>query len=1078
MSFFSRRSFRRNSIVRSLQNNIPLVVFIALFSLVGTIALTRSFADSNVVSLLTNSGVPKEVDSNDAQAVELGLKFRSDIAGTVTGVRFYKSTANTGTHTGSLWSSSGARLATVTFSSETKNGWQQATFSSPVSITANTTYVVSYHTNTGHYSDSLSGFTSQIDNAPLHALTDGSSGPNGVYAYGNSAFPTNGWKAANYWVDVVFKPQETTTTPPPTTPPPTVPTTPVAALSVDQQVISHSNGGTTIVSPALTTSSDNELLVAFVTTDSAGPTKGATVNSIAGGGLTWTLRQRSNAQGGTTEIWQAVAPKKINPSKITATLSGSFASSMVVTAFKGADLTTNGAVAAANAVNGAPKVVLTTTRNGSWVWGAGNDYDNAIPRTVGSGQVLVDQMLASVGDTYWVQRQAATTPAKGTVVAIDDTAPTKDRWNMAAIEILPAVATAPPTTPTPPVPTPTPDTTAPSVPSNVMATGTSATQIDVSWKASTDNVGVTGYNVYQNGVKVANVTGTKYSATGLAPKTAYSYYVEAYDQAGNVSAISAMAAASTLASPDQAAPTVPTNLSATAKSPTQVALSWKASTDNVGVTDYLILRNNAVIATTSESTYTDMTVVANTTYSYAIKAKDAAGNLSTASSAVSVKTPNPADTAAPNVPTGLLAVATSENQINLTWAPSTDNIAVAGYNIYRGGTKIAASTTTSFGDGTVAANTSYTYTVSAYDGAGNASAQSAGATVKTPATTVPTPPTSGGTAIGSRPNDGSGYWPDFSNTGYKNTPANAGGTGVPAYPGKLTDWQSGMSADKYMGITFPDNSVISYRRFVGKVGIFGKNLTFVGCLFEGTNPNDNLVQIYTPDKVKFLHSTFKPVSYAMPPGNNGTVSSSHTSPGTPFNQSWQLATTMDQAVATMDHNDIWGNAGLIIVTGFPGRPSVWTNNYIHDSADTANDVYHHDGIGPQSEGNGGPMIVDHNTIASLGNTNGLALQGSGVYDNIAVTNNYVSGWGYALSIGVSNNATNITVTGNVFSAELNQLYGFLYGSMWGGASRGSTWRNNLIQARSGDGNKAFTTTDNAKYYWPTDNKGHATDYIN
>lgn len=902
MTTLSRQSFRRTAVVSWLKKNIPLVVFVVMFATVGTLALTRSFANSDTVSLLSNAGIPKEIDSNDAQAVELGLKFKSDVAGTVTGVRFYKSAANTGTHTGSLWSSTGARLATVIFTNESNSGWQQATFSTPVTVTANTVYVVSYHTETGHYSDSLGGFASQVANAPLRALTDGSSGPNGVYIYGKSAFPTNGWKAANYWVDVVFKPKETTTTTPPPTPAP--------VLSVDQQVIAHSNRSSrTIVSPALATSGNNELLVAFVTADSSSVAKGATVNSITGGGLTWTLRQRSNTQGGTTEIWQAVAPKALSSSKFTATLSGPFASSMVVTAFKGADIAANGAVAAANAATGAPKVSLTTTRNGSWVWGAGNDYDNAIARTVGSGQVLVDQMLASVGDTYWVQRQAAATPVKGTIVTLDNTAPTKDRWNMAAIEILPAVATTTPTTPPPPTTPPVADTTAPSAPSNVVASGTSSTQIDVSWKASTDNVAVAGYNVYRNGNKITNVAGLKYSDTGLTPETAYSYSVEAYDAAGNKSTVSPLATASTLKSPDQTAPSIPGNLSATAKSPTQVVLSWKASTDNVGVSSYLILRNNAVIATTSDTTYTDTTVVANTSYSYTIVAKDAAGNVSSASSAVSVKTPNPADTAAPNVPTGLLAIATGENQVNLTWAPSTDNIAVAGYNVYRGGTRIATSTTTSFGDGTVAANTSYTYTVSAYDGAGNISAQSASATVKTPATTVPTPPTSGGTAIANRPNDGSGYWPDFSNTGYKNTPANAGGTGVPAYPGKLTDWQSGMSADKYMGITFPDNSVISYKRFVGKVGIFGKNLTFVGCLFEGTNPNDNLVQIYTPDKVRFLYSTFKPISYAMPPGNDGTVSSSHTSPGTPFNQSWQLATTMDQAVATMDHNDIWGNAG-------------------------------------------------------------------------------------------------------------------------------------------------------------------------
>ncbi|MFF5205857.1 hypothetical protein [Streptosporangium sp. NPDC000396] len=342
----------------------------------------------------------------------------------------------------------------------------------------------------------------------------------------------------------------------------------------------------------------------------------------------------------------------------------------------------------------------------------------------------------------------------------------------------------------------------------------------------------------------------------------------------------------------------------------------------------------------------------------------------------------------------------------------------------------------------------------------------------------PTPdPAKPSAALKARPNDGSGYWPDFSNTGYTRTPANAGGLGLGAYPGKLTDYAKNMSAAKPLRLEFPDNSVISFKRFRAlKVSIYGDNLTFVGCLFEGTIPNDNLVQIYSDTNIKFLYSTFKPSSYSRPPGNDGTVSSSHSKPGTPFNKSWQLMTTMKEAVAVMDHNDIWGNAGLEMVTGFPGRPSTWTNNYIHDMADTARDVYHHDGIGPQSEGDGGPMIVHHNTLASLGNTNALALQGDGVYKNIKFTNNYVSGWGYAISIGVVNNARNITVTDNVFSAELEQLYGFLYGNLWGGKARGSTWRRNLIQVRPGDGNHEYSTADHGKYLWPTGSETHTTDY--
>jgi hypothetical protein len=122
----------------------------------------------------------------------------------VTGVRFYKSAQNTGVHTGSLWSTSGKRLATVTFTAESASGWQTAKFSTPVAIAANTTYVVSYHTDTGHYSAASEYFANGGASAgTLHALSNAAAGGNGVYGYGASAFPSHSYKATNYWVDVM-----------------------------------------------------------------------------------------------------------------------------------------------------------------------------------------------------------------------------------------------------------------------------------------------------------------------------------------------------------------------------------------------------------------------------------------------------------------------------------------------------------------------------------------------------------------------------------------------------------------------------------------------------------------------------------------------------------------------------------------------------------------------------------------------------------------------------------------------------------------------------------------------------------
>jgi len=162
------------------------------------------------VTIWPSTAGPNLVDADADDPVELGVKFQSDVAGTITGIRFYKASTNTGTHVGNLWSSTGENLATVTFKGETASGWQQILFSNPVAIDADTVYVASYHTNGGHYSDDESYFAvNGVDNPPLHALADGISGGNGDYAYGSSsAFPTQTWNTSNYWVDVVLSPAE------------------------------------------------------------------------------------------------------------------------------------------------------------------------------------------------------------------------------------------------------------------------------------------------------------------------------------------------------------------------------------------------------------------------------------------------------------------------------------------------------------------------------------------------------------------------------------------------------------------------------------------------------------------------------------------------------------------------------------------------------------------------------------------------------------------------------------------------------------------------------------------------------
>jgi hypothetical protein len=184
---------------------------------------------AGAVTIWPPEAVPGTASQNDSSAVELGVKFTSDVDGLLTGIRYYKSAANTGLHTATLWDSTGVPLATATFLGESASGWQQANFLLPVAITANAVYVASYHTTTGHYAGDLDYFANAgVDNPPLHALRDGVSGSNGVYAYGLlSTFPTNSFRAANYWVDVVFvgpatpTPTMTSTAIPTDTPSPT-----------------------------------------------------------------------------------------------------------------------------------------------------------------------------------------------------------------------------------------------------------------------------------------------------------------------------------------------------------------------------------------------------------------------------------------------------------------------------------------------------------------------------------------------------------------------------------------------------------------------------------------------------------------------------------------------------------------------------------------------------------------------------------------------------------------------------------------------------------------------------------------
>jgi chitodextrinase len=179
-----------------------------------------------------------------------------------------------------------------------------------------------------------------------------------------------------------------------------------------------------------------------------------------------------------------------------------------------------------------------------------------------------------------------------------------------------------------------PDVSAPTQPANLAAKALDTSRIQLAWGASSDNIGVAGYRVLRGGVLVATVTGTGYTDTGLAPKTAYGYEVVAFDAAGNTSPAAA-GSATTLAA-DTQAPSAPANLGATLGKGKKVTLSWSASADDVGVTGYRIFKNSSQTGTTTATSYNDTLGGKTPTATYYVVAYDAAGNASPPSVSVSV----------------------------------------------------------------------------------------------------------------------------------------------------------------------------------------------------------------------------------------------------------------------------------------------------------------------------------------------------------------------------------------------------------------------------------------------------------
>jgi hypothetical protein len=239
---------------------------------------------------------PAVVDSGDGSSLSLGTAFKSDQAGWVTGVRFYKAAANTGTHIGSLWTASGALLASATFANETASGWQNVTFSTPVQIAAATTYVVSYYAPNGHYSVSANGFASSVDNSPLHGLAN-STTANGLFAYGGNQFPASSYNASNYWIDAMFQPKPTNSQPTAPSAPGSVTASPATSSAQVSWAYPADDGGSAVsgytITPYIGSTAQTPIQV------SSGSATSATVTGLTNGtGYTFTVTARNSVGTG------------------------------------------------------------------------------------------------------------------------------------------------------------------------------------------------------------------------------------------------------------------------------------------------------------------------------------------------------------------------------------------------------------------------------------------------------------------------------------------------------------------------------------------------------------------------------------------------------------------------------------------------------------------------------------------------------------------------------------------------------------------------------------------------------------
>lgn len=709
-------------------------------------------------TLFDSSARPAVADSGDAQGVSLGTKFSPTTDGFVTGLRFYKGLGNNGTHVGSLWSSSGTRLAQVTFTGESASGWQQATFSQPVQLTVGQTYVVSYYAPQGHYSVSSQFFATAWDNVVMTAPA----GANGVFVYGSDSFPNGSYSSSNYWVDPVFVPG----TAPDQTAPAITGRSPVSGETSVSSSATPSVTFNEVVNPTTVTmtltSAGGGAVAGTVSVDTAGTTATFQPGAALIRGATYTLAVSASDPSGNAMApanWSfTVAQPSPTPGVCPCSLWDETATPTIVTVNDGANVElgvtftpdTTGFVSGVRFYKGPQNV---GTHVGSLWDGAGTRLGTATftgESAAGWQTVTFPSPVAvTAGTTYTASYSTSgyySATVNGLATAVDTPPlhaaagagryvygsgfPTNTSNANYWVDVVFSQAAPPPQ-----------DTTPPAVSSvNAAPSGSSAT---VTWLTDESATSRVDYGTTTAlGSTATGASGTSHSValSGLASVTTYYYRVTSSDAAGNATTDPATGGAPrSFTTPDTGAPAISAVNAAVNGSTATV--TWTTDESSSTRVDYGTTTSLGSSATGAAGTSHSvaLTGLANgTTYYYRVTSADAAGNSTT--DPVTSSAPRTfaiADTVAPVV-SAVLATG-SGTTATVTWTTNESATTSVAY-----GTTTALGSTATGVAGTghsvnltgLTVNTRYYYRVTSVDAAGNSTTSPA--TGSAPASYLPT----------------------------------------------------------------------------------------------------------------------------------------------------------------------------------------------------------------------------------------------------------------------------------------------------------------------------------------------------